>query len=189
MRENTSHEDEAEAHYFSGKLERNKFSKFAHKKKKFFQDKNHSARSFEGRPDLSYGPHSANQPSLMSERRGSGTFNVSSIPTKRMRTASRQRIVSPFGVGNASQPMNSKTDASSGDTNSFQDDHASFHGESMARRNADIESTADFDRKFVFDGSDTSMRLKKKKKQRHMGYRNLSSPDGFGISKVSLHKL
>lgn len=123
----------------------------------------------------------------MMGKRGSSTFNVSSIPTKRMRTASRQRVVSPFGVGNTGGlPVTSKTDVSSGDTSSFQDDHMSLHCESLARKNAEIESTADFEKKLLFDGNDLSIRSKKKKKQKHMGYRNLNSPDGLIISKVSL---
>ncbi|CAA6662157.1 unnamed protein product [Spirodela intermedia] len=193
--ENVFDEDEAETatHYFSGAFERSKSSKFAHRKKKTFQDKNHSARSFEVRSDLSYGPYLESkfgtQPSLMMGKRGSSTFNVSSIPTKRMRTASRQRVVSPFGVGNAGgQPVNSKTDVSSGDTSSFQDDQMSLHCESLTRKNAEIESTADFENKLIFDGNDVAIRSKKKKKQKHTGYRNLNSSDGLIISKASSYE-
>ncbi|CAA7398544.1 unnamed protein product [Spirodela intermedia] len=193
--ENVFDEDEAETatHYFSGAFERSKSSKFAHRKKKTFQDKNHSARSFEVRSDLSYGPYLESkfgtQPSLMMGKRGSSTFNVSSIPTKRMRTASRQRVVSPFGVGNAGGlPVNSKTDVSSGDTSSFQDDQMSLHCESLTRKNAEIESTADFENKLIFDGNDVAIRSKKKKKQKHTGYRNLNSSDGLIISKASSYE-
>ncbi|XP_078445193.1 chromatin modification-related protein EAF1 A-like isoform X2 [Wolffia australiana] len=189
--ENLFDDDEAEtsAHYLSGPFERSKLSKFSLKKKKFFQDKNHNARSFGGRSDLFSGSHIENkssaQPSLLLGKRVSGAFSGSSIPTKRIRTASRQRVISPFGSGNSSLPVNCKNEVSSGDTSSFQDDQASLHDESTTRRNADFESTADFERRLVFNGSEMPIRSKKKKKQRHMGYRNLNSPDGFGFSKVS----
>uniref|UniRef100_A0A1D1YPM4 Myb-like domain-containing protein n=2 Tax=Anthurium amnicola TaxID=1678845 RepID=A0A1D1YPM4_9ARAE len=188
-RENVFEEDEVETAmlYPPGMLESNKSSKFSHKKKKTLQDKSYGVRSCEVRSDLAYGPYLESrvvtQPSPLTVKRPSSTFNVS-IPTKRMRTASRQRVVSPFSAGNAGgTQVTSKTDVSSGDTSSFQDDQSSLQCGSQARKNIEIESTADFEKNLLFDGVDMPNRSKKKKKSKHMGYRNFT--DGVTVSKVS----
>ncbi|KAJ6680775.1 CHROMATIN MODIFICATION-RELATED PROTEIN EAF1 A-RELATED [Salix purpurea] len=58
-----------------------------------------------------------------------------------MRTASRQRFISPFTAGITGvlpqAPM--KTDASSGDTNSFQDDQSTLHGGSQIQKSVEVE--------------------------------------------------
>jgi len=69
-------------------------------------------------------------------------------------------------------PLNSqKTDASSGDTNSCQDDQSSLHGGSFSRKNADIESTVDFDLLLVYYGREFSSKSKKKNKPKFQGYK------------------
>jgi hypothetical protein len=69
----------------------------------------------------------------------------------------------------------SKTDASSGDTSSYQDDQSSLHGGSFPRKNADIESTVDFDRQLLYDGNEVSTKSKTKKRHKHQGYKTPQS--------------
>uniref|UniRef100_A0A6N2L9H3 Uncharacterized protein n=1 Tax=Salix viminalis TaxID=40686 RepID=A0A6N2L9H3_SALVM len=88
-----------------------------------------------------------------------------------MRTASRQRFISPFTAGITGvlpqAPM--KTDASSGDTNSFQDDQSTLHGGSQIHKSVEVESAADFERQLPNDYAETSAKPKKKKKAKHLG--------------------
>ncbi|KAJ6807399.1 chromatin modification-related protein EAF1 B-like isoform X2 [Iris pallida] len=104
-------------------------------------------------------------------KRPSSSLNVCSIPTKRVRTAARQRILSPFSAGvSGSLQVTSKTDVSSGGTNSFQDDQSSMHGGSQVQKNMEVESTVDFERHITSDGIEISTKSKKKKKSKHGGY-------------------
>ncbi|KAK3164609.1 hypothetical protein QOZ80_1AG0021810 [Eleusine coracana subsp. coracana] len=147
-------------------------SKLSHKKKHPLQQRMNGTRQYETGGDMPYEPFleskSGNQQFLSNGKR---TADFLSVPTKRIRTAVRQRVVSPFpsGVAGTSQ-FTSKTDASSGDTNSYQDDQSSFGG-SFPRKNADIESTMDFDRQLLYDGNEVSTKSKKKKKSKHQGYK------------------
>lgn len=130
-------------------------------------------RPYDNGVDLPYDPCSeskpGNHPFLSNSKRPPDFL---SIPTKRIRTAARQRVASPFSAGVAGTPQfTSKTDASSGDTNSCQDDQSSLQGGFVPRKNADIESTVDFDRQFIYDGSEVSTKSKKKKKPKHPGYK------------------
>ncbi|EEC79795.1 hypothetical protein OsI_21223 [Oryza sativa Indica Group] len=94
------------------------------------------------------------------------------VPTKRIRTAARQRIVSPYpaGIGGTTQ-VTSKTDVSSGDTSSYQDDQSSLHGGSLPWKNTDFESTVDFDRQLPYDGREVVTKANKKKKLKNPGYK------------------
>uniref|UniRef100_A0A0E0L6K1 Myb-like domain-containing protein n=1 Tax=Oryza punctata TaxID=4537 RepID=A0A0E0L6K1_ORYPU len=94
------------------------------------------------------------------------------VPTKRIRTAARQRIVSPYpaGIGGTTQ-VTSKTDVSSGDTSSYQDDQSSLHGGSLSWKNTDFESTVDFDRQLPYDGREVVTKANKKKKLKNPGYK------------------
>nr|XP_010917964.1 chromatin modification-related protein EAF1 B isoform X2 [Elaeis guineensis] len=168
-RENAYEEDEGETGtcYLPGAFEGGLSSKFAHKKRKNMQQKC---------PELSYEPclesKSGNQ-SLSFGKRPSGTLNGVSIPTKRVRSAARQRVVSPFSAGvTESLQVTSKTDVSSGDTNSFQDDQSSLHGGSLPRKNMEIESTVDFKRQLSYDGNEISTKSRKKKRPKHLRYKN-----------------
>lgn len=150
-------------------------SKNSHKKKHPLPQRINGVRSYEIGADSPYEPpylesKSGNQQLLSNSKR----TDFLSIPIKRIRTAARQRVVSPFPAGASGTPQfTNKTDASSGDTNSCQDDQSSLHGGSFSRKNADVESTVDFDRQLLYDGSEVSTKSKKKKKTKHPGYKAL----------------
>ncbi|XP_042427654.1 chromatin modification-related protein EAF1 B-like isoform X1 [Zingiber officinale] len=152
-------------------------SRLAHKNRKHTRQKSSAMRHNGDGAYFSYEPcserKSGNQPFISTGKRNSSTFHVGSFPTKRVRTASRQRFVSPYPSG-ALVPlqMTSKTDASSEDTSSFLDDQSSLHGGPMARKNMGVETIADFDRQLPFDGEISSKSKKKKKKPKHLGYKN-----------------
>ncbi|XP_042419924.1 chromatin modification-related protein EAF1 B-like isoform X4 [Zingiber officinale] len=152
-------------------------SRLAHKNRKHTRQKSSAMRHNGDGAYFSYKPcserKSGNQPFISTGKRNSSTFHVGSFPTKRVRTASRQRFVSPYPSG-ALVPlqMTSKTDASSEDTSSFLDDQSSLHGGPMARKNMGVETIADFDRQLPFDGEISSKSKKKKKKPKHLGYKN-----------------
>lgn len=177
--ENAYGDDEGDvrAYLSSGHYDGSLASKLSHKKKHSLQLRMNGTRQYETGGDMSYEPFleskSGNQQFLSNGKR---TNDFLSVPTKRIRTAVRQRVVSPFpsGVAGTSQ-FTSKTDASSGDTNSYQDDQSSLHGGSFSRKNADIESTMDFDRQLLYDGNEVSTKSKKKKKSKHQGYKTPQS--------------
>uniref|UniRef100_A0A0D3GWX0 Myb-like domain-containing protein n=1 Tax=Oryza barthii TaxID=65489 RepID=A0A0D3GWX0_9ORYZ len=151
-------------------------SKSSHKKKHLIQQRMNGTRHYSTGVDMPYDPYveskPGNQPFLSNGKRPSDFFN---IPTKRIRTAARQRVVSPYPANaSGATAFTSKTDASSGDTNSCQDDQSSLHGGSFPRKNVDIESTVDFDRQ-LYDGSEVSTKSKKKKKSKHPGYKTPQS--------------
>uniref|UniRef100_A0ACD5TCW4 Uncharacterized protein n=1 Tax=Avena sativa TaxID=4498 RepID=A0ACD5TCW4_AVESA len=141
------------------------------KKKHIMQQRINSSRPYE--TDVSYEPglesKSGNKQFYSNGKRPSSFVG---IPTKRIRTAARQRVASPFpaSVGGTPQ-VTSKTDVSSGDTNSYQDDQSSLHGGSLGWKNMDYESTVDFDRKLPYDGSEEWTKANKKKKHKNPGYR------------------
>jgi hypothetical protein len=148
-------------------------SKSGHKKKQQMRQRMNGTRLYDNGVDPSYDPYleskTGNQPFLSNGKRPPDFL---SIPTKRIRTAARQRVASPFSAGVAGTPQfTSKTDASSGDTNSCQDDQSSLHGGFFPRKNADIESSVDFDRQLMYDGGEVSTKSKKKKKSKHSGYK------------------
>ncbi|KAL0390252.1 UNVERIFIED_CONTAM: Chromatin modification-related protein EAF1 B [Sesamum calycinum] len=109
----------------------------------------------------------AEQSALLVKRPG-GSLNVS-IPTKRVRTASR-RVISPFSAGaSGCVQVPNKTDASSGDTNSFQDDQSTLHGGSHVPNSLEVESVGDFEKQLPFDAGEVSIKHKKKKKSKTSG--------------------
>lgn len=168
--ENMYDEDEGEAstYLLSEAHDGGLLSKLAHKKKHIMQQRINSSRPYE--TDVSYEPclesKSGNRQFYSNGKRPSSFVG---IPTKRIRTAARQRVVSPFpaSVGGTPQ-VTSKTDVSSGDTNSYQDDQSSLHG---GWKNMDYESTVDFDRKLPYDGSEEWTKANKKKKHKNPGYK------------------
>ncbi|XP_062213704.1 chromatin modification-related protein EAF1 B-like isoform X2 [Phragmites australis] len=176
--ENAYGDDEREAHTYllPENYDGGLASRYSHKKKHPLQPRMNGARPCETGSDMPYEfleSKSGNQQFLPNGKR---TADFLSIPTKRIRTAARQRVVSPFPAGVAGTPQfTSKTDASSGDTNSCQDDQSSLHGGSFPRKNADIESTVDFDRQLLYDGNEVSTKSKKKKKPKHLGYKTQQS--------------
>ncbi|XP_020270313.1 chromatin modification-related protein EAF1 B-like isoform X2 [Asparagus officinalis] len=166
-------EGETGSYLLPGAVEGIMSSKLTLKRKKIFPQK-YVARSFNVGSDFSFDSHlegkSANIPLMTTGRRPRSTPNSGLIPIKRVRTATRQRVPSPFGAGvTGSLNITNKADVSIGDTNSLQDDQGSMHGGSQPKKNMDIESTVDFERQFLFDSSETSTKPKKKK-SKHFGY-------------------
>ncbi|XP_073146392.1 chromatin modification-related protein EAF1 A-like isoform X2 [Henckelia pumila] len=146
-----------------------KSSKFGQKKRKFSSHA-YGARAYGIGSDylpvhISETKIVTQQSALLAKRPGSN-LNVS-IPTKRMRTASR-RILSPFSAGTSGCiQMPNKTDASSGDTNSFQDDQSTLHGGSSFPINVEVDSGGEFEKNLAFDSAEVSTKPKKKKKVKH----------------------
>lgn len=162
-------EGETSTYYLPGAFESSRSFNISHKKRKNLM-KSHSARSYDLGDDLPYVNNTggSNSSSLMAKRPDSN-INAGSVPTRRVRTASRQRVVSPFGCATTGNlPVPSKTDASSGDTSSFQDEYSSLHGGSAVQKGTEVESSVNFEKLLPYDMAETSGRPKKKKKT-HQG--------------------
>ena len=151
------------------------------------------ARPYEIGTNVPYEPclesKSANQPLLSNGKRPTSFLT---IPPKRIRTAARQRVVSSFHAGASGPPqVTSKTDASSGDTNSCQDDQSSLHGGSFPWRNTDFESTVESNRQLPYDASEVCTKANKKKKLKNPGYKiaqntvNSSMPTSVKVNSLS----
>ncbi|KAK4270225.1 hypothetical protein QN277_023287 [Acacia crassicarpa] len=118
----------------------------------------------------SYSPESCDQytvgtqPSMLFARR-TASLHVGSVPTKRKRkhVTCRKRVVSPFMVTGTMQAQ-TKTDASSGDTNSFQDDYSTLRGGSQILKSLEVESVGDLEKQLPSDCVETSFRPNKKAK-------------------------
>ncbi|KAM1234258.1 hypothetical protein ACFX13_003938 [Malus domestica] len=159
-------EGETSTYYLPGAFEGSRSLKSNQKKRRNL--KLHASRSYEG-ADLPYGNCTTATQQSMSMGKRPASLNVGSIPTKRTRTASRQRVVSPFGAGPAGNVQApNRTDASSGDTNSFQDDQSTLHGGSQFQKSMEVESVGDFEKQLPYDYAETSMKPKKKK-AKHLG--------------------
>ncbi|XP_044985271.1 chromatin modification-related protein EAF1 B-like [Hordeum vulgare subsp. vulgare] len=158
--DNVYEEDEGEASTY--------LSQKGHKKKHGMQQRFNGSRPYE--TDASYDPRLENKAgNRQFVSNGKRPSSFVGIPTKRIRTAARQRVVSPFPASAGGTPqVTSKTDVSSGDTNSYQDDQSPLHGGSSAWKNMEYESTVDFDR---HDGSEAWTKANKKKKQKNPGYK------------------
>ncbi|KAM3731635.1 hypothetical protein ACB098_12G179200 [Castanea mollissima] len=169
--ENVYDEDEGETSMLClpGAFEGSKSTKFAQKKRKHLT-KSYASRSFEVGADLHYGQCTTGTQQSMLMGKRPASLNVGSIPTKRMRTATRQRVLSPFGAGaTGTIQAQVKTDASSGDTNSCQDDQSTLHGGSQIQKSVEVESAGDFEKQLPYDSAETSIKPKKKKKAKHLG--------------------
>ncbi|KAG8086576.1 hypothetical protein GUJ93_ZPchr0010g7291 [Zizania palustris] len=172
MPQENLYEDEGETcTYSSEAYDNGLLSQMGHRKHLGWKRFN-GGRSYEISTDLPFEPclesKSGSQPLLSNGKRPSSFL---AVPTKRIRTASRQRIVSPFPAGIGGNPqITSKTDVSSGDTSSYQDDQSSLHRGSMPWKNMDFESTVDFDRQLTYDGSEVYTKVNKKKKHKNSGY-------------------
>nr|XP_043619256.1 chromatin modification-related protein EAF1 B-like isoform X2 [Erigeron canadensis] len=166
--DNAFEEDEGETstYYLPGGFEGIKSTKTNEKRRQKFTL--YGPRSYEMGGDLPYMPPVERtvgiQPSVLSGKRYGSNLNVG-IPTKRVRTASRQRIISPFNVGTSGHiQVPNRTDASSGDNNSFQDEQSILHGGSQMPNNMEVESVGDYEKQLHFDSMEVSNRPKKKKK-------------------------
>ncbi|KAJ0234637.1 Chromatin modification-related protein EAF1 B [Hirschfeldia incana] len=151
---------ETSTYYLPGPFESSKSFNLSHKKRKNLM-KSHSARSYDLGADSPYVNYrdGFNSSNLMAKR-AANNINGGSVPTRRVRTASRPRI--------ASLPVPSKTDASSGDTSSFQDEQSSLLGGSAVQKGTEVESSGNFEKQFSYDIAETSGKPKKKKKT-HLG--------------------
>ncbi|KAG9149525.1 hypothetical protein Leryth_014302 [Lithospermum erythrorhizon] len=148
-----------------------KSSGYAQKKRKILRN-GHGRRSFEVGDDLMYTQCMENkirsQQAVIIGKRSATSLNVS-IPTKRIRTASRQRVFSPFTSGTSGfVPLPCKTDASSGDTSSFHDDQSTPCGRAIMPNHLEVESERNFEKQLPFDSTGVS-KPKKKKKPKHLG--------------------
>ncbi|KAK1326046.1 hypothetical protein QJS10_CPA01g00802 [Acorus calamus] len=182
---NAYEEDEGETDMYYSPLafEGSKSTKYIQKKKKNLH-KSHVARSYDVGAEFNgiglevrHGGQSS-----VSGKRPPSNLCVGSIPTKRVRTASRQRIASPFNAGaTGGMQVPSKTDISSGDTSSLQDDQqSSLHLGSQPPQTMEVESQVDSGKQFPYDGVETPIRIKKKKKPKHLGYRNSMNLNDYG---------
>ncbi|KAF0926677.1 hypothetical protein E2562_027117 [Oryza meyeriana var. granulata] len=161
------YEDEGETcTYLSEAYDGGLLSQMGHKKH-LGQPRINGARSYEISTHVPFEPYLESKFS-----NGKRPSSFLAVPTKRIRTAARQRIASPFpaGVGGTTQ-VTSKTDVSSGDTSSYQDDQSSLHGGSLPWKSTDFESTVDFDRHLPYDGSEVFTKANKKKKLKNPGYK------------------
>jgi hypothetical protein len=180
-------EDEGDAStYLSEAHDGGLLSKMAHKKKHIMHQRINSSRPYE--TDVSYEPclesKSGNNQFYSNGKRPSSFVG---IPTKRVRTAARQRVVSPFAASVGGTPRaTSRTDVSSGDTDSYQDDQSSLHG---GWKNMDYESTVDFDRKLPYDGSEEWTKASKKKKHKNTGYKTAQNTTNSRGAAVKVNSL
>ncbi|OMO89275.1 hypothetical protein CCACVL1_07948 [Corchorus capsularis] len=160
-------EGETSTYYLPGAFEGSKSSKL-HQKKRKHSMKSYPARPYEVAADLPFG-NCAPQ-SILIGKRPASSLNVGPIPTKRVRTGSRQRVLSPFSTAAAAGlPAPTKTDASSGDTSSFQDDQSTLHGGFQIQKGMEVESTGDYERQLPYDSAETPTKHKKKKKAKIFG--------------------
>ncbi|XVF72246.1 hypothetical protein PTKIN_Ptkin12aG0105000 [Pterospermum kingtungense] len=161
-------EGETSAYYLPGPFEGSKASKFNQKKRKNSM-KSYPARPYDMGADLPYG--NCAQQSMLIGKRPASSLNGGPIPTKRVRTGSRQRVLSPFSSAAATGGLQAptKTDASSEDANSFQDDQSTLHGGFQIPKNMEIESIGDFERQLAYDRAETPTKPKKKKKTKNLG--------------------
>ncbi|XP_047939888.1 chromatin modification-related protein EAF1 B-like isoform X7 [Salvia hispanica] len=165
-------EDEGETNIYSMPMafDSTKSSRYGQKKRRHLVQA-YGARPYELGSDLLPMQSSENrlvapQFAILAKRPGSN-INVS-IPTKRMRTASR-RVISPFGVGASGciQAPN-KTDASSCDTNSFQDDQTTVRGGYAVPNSLEVDSAGEFEKQLPNDYAEVSTKPKKKKNAKHL---------------------
>ncbi|MBA0758426.1 hypothetical protein Gotri_021424 [Gossypium trilobum] len=166
-------EDEGETsmYYLPGAFQGSKSSKLNQKKRTMKIMKSYPpARSYEMGSDLPYGK-CAQQSTLMGKRPASGP-NVGPIPTKRVRTGPRQRVLSPFSCAAAAGGLHAptKTDASSGDNNSFQDDQSTLNGGFQIEKSTEVESVGNFERQLQNDRAESPTKAKKKKKTKNLGF-------------------
>ncbi|KAK8521739.1 hypothetical protein V6N12_066325 [Hibiscus sabdariffa] len=161
-------EGETSTYYLSGAFEGRQSSKLNQKKRKNPM-KSYSSRHYKMAADLPYG--NCAQSSMVTGKRPANNLNGGSIPTKRVRTGSRQRVFSPFSSAAAAGGLQAptQTDASSGDTNSFQDDQSTLHGGLQIQNSVEVESIGDFERQLPHDCAGTPIKPKKKKKAKNLG--------------------
>ncbi|CAI9770643.1 unnamed protein product [Fraxinus pennsylvanica] len=170
--DNAYEEDEGETstHDMSVAFNGSKSSRFAEKNPKHLTNP-YGARSYKtGHQFLPVqcieSKFATQQSALLAKRPGS-TLNAS-IPTKRTRTASR-KVIGPFSAGTSGGiQISNKTDASSGDTDSYQDDQSTSRGGSLVPNGLEVESVGEFGKQLPFESVQPSTKPKKKKKEKHL---------------------
>ncbi|KAG4138937.1 hypothetical protein ERO13_D07G163200v2 [Gossypium hirsutum] len=160
-------EGETSTYYLPGAFEDSKSSKLNQKKWK--KIKSYLARPYEMGADFPH-RHCAQQ-SMLIRKRPASSLNVNPIPMKRVRTGSRQRVLSPFSSAPAAGGLQgpTKTDASSGDTNSFQDDQNALNEGFQIQKSMEVESIMDLERQLPYDHVETPVKPTKKKKAKNLG--------------------
>ncbi|KAL4323737.1 hypothetical protein GQ457_11G003600 [Hibiscus cannabinus] len=160
-------EGETSTYYVPGAFEGKQSSKLNQKKQKN-PKKSCPARHYKMAADLPY--VNCAQSSMVMGKRPANNLNGGSFPMKRVRTVSSLRVLSPFSSAAAGglQAL-AQTDASSGDTNSFQDDQSTLHGGLRTQNSLEVESIRDFERQLPYDCAGTPTKPKKKKKAKNLG--------------------
>ncbi|KAE8708113.1 Helicase/SANT-associated, putative isoform 2 [Hibiscus syriacus] len=159
---------ETSTYYLPGTFEGRRSSKLNQNKLKNLM-KSYPARHYKMAADLPYG--NCAQSSMVMGKRPGNNLNGGPIPTKRVRTGSRERVLSPFSSAAAAGDLQVPTqnDASSGDTNSFQGDQSTVHGGLRTQNRVEVESIGDFERQLPYDCAGTPRKPKKKKKAKNLG--------------------
>uniref|UniRef100_A0A7N0U951 Uncharacterized protein n=1 Tax=Kalanchoe fedtschenkoi TaxID=63787 RepID=A0A7N0U951_KALFE len=168
--DNVYYEDEGETstQYLPGTVEWSQASKFPYKKQKGLK-RTYTSGSYELGAGLAYRSHTSGTLNSVLMIKRPASRNVVSIPIKRMRTAPRQRVLgSSSGVGAVNMLALNKTDVSSGDTSSYQDDQSHLHGASQIQRSLEVESPVEFEKYLPIDSGEISTKHKKKKKEKNM---------------------
>ncbi|KAG6401288.1 hypothetical protein SASPL_138140 [Salvia splendens] len=147
-----------------------KSSRFGQKKRKHLIHA-YGVRSYEVSSDILPMQYAENklvdQPTALMVKHPGGSLNVS-IPTKRVRTASR-RVISPFSAGTSGCiQIPNRTDASSGDTDSFQDEQSTLRDGSFVPSSLEVESSGDFNKQLPFHSAAVLKKHRKKKKPNHL---------------------
>lgn len=188
--DNEYEEDEGDTGMFCFPGPADKFSRSASKKRENF--KKYMPKTYDFESESPYGSFAenigGNSHFLPNGKRPSNTPHVGSIPTKRARTAARHRILGPLTSTPTHMPT--KTDVSSGDTSSYQDDQSSLHLGSQMRKNSEVECSGEYGKQLPFYRAGLSSKHKKKKKPKHLGNRNsLHSADSanFTLSAMVCH--
>ncbi|XP_057457383.1 chromatin modification-related protein EAF1 B-like isoform X2 [Lotus japonicus] len=163
-------EGESNTYYLPSVYKGSISSKSVHKKHKNW--KSYTPGSGDAGTDFPYVHYSTGtKPSMLFGKRPASS-NVGSVPTKRMRTATRHRVVSPFTVTTGTIQAQDRADASSGDNNSFHDDHidqSTLHVGPLIQKSMEVESVTDFEKQLAYDCAETSIKTKKKKKAMTLG--------------------
>ncbi|XP_075493581.1 LOW QUALITY PROTEIN: chromatin modification-related protein EAF1 B-like [Primulina tabacum] len=160
------YEEEMSTYDMAVAYDNNKPARFCQNKRKQLTHA-YGARSFDVDSSLLAVRYTDNkvlrQPSSLMVKRPCSSLNVS-IPTKRVRTAYR-RVTSPFSAGTSGCILRpNKTEASSGDTSSFQDDHNTLHGVSLVPNSLESELGGEYGKQLPLDTAEVSTKSKKRSK-------------------------
>ncbi|KAI4304569.1 hypothetical protein MLD38_040059 [Melastoma candidum] len=158
--ENAYNEGEGETgtYYLPGAFEGSKSLALSQKKRKV------TARPYELEADSSHGRYTIGTQQTLGKR--PANF-VGQIPTKRFRSASRPRVILPSGTATSVSSFlaPTKTDASSGDTSSFQDDQSTVPSALRTQKSGEVDSVGNYCSRLSHDMVETSIKTKKKKKK------------------------